>query len=94
MYWHHPPSAEENLQPRCFLIGQLTRPYIVEPDGDTGSFVVQFHPYGFLPSSPVPLKEMTNRPIAVNLLFKKDGQKLETEILNAKDTKERILIIE
>ena len=47
LYWHHPPNRERFLQPRCFLIGQLTRPYVVEPDGDTGTFVVQFHYFSF-----------------------------------------------
>ncbi|MEM7658378.1 MAG: DUF6597 domain-containing transcriptional factor, partial [Bacteroidota bacterium] len=49
LYWHHPEGRESFLQPRCFLIGQLTRPYVVEPAGDTGTFVVRFHPNGFLP---------------------------------------------
>ena len=55
LYWHHPQIGEKYLQPRCFLIGQLTQPYVVEPDGDTGTFVVQFHPNGFLPFSTIPM---------------------------------------
>jgi len=94
LYWHHPPSGNRFLQPRCFLIGQLTRPYIVEPDGDTGTFAVQFHPNGFIPFSTMPLKEMENKPISLQSLFGKSGQNLETKILTAKTTAERISIVE
>lgn len=94
LYWHHPPNEKKYLQPRCFLIGQLTRPYVVEPDGDTGSFVAQFHPNGFLPFATVPLKEMINRPIPLDFLFGESGKKLEHQILNAQNTEERITIIE
>lgn len=94
LYWHHPLNGARFLQPRCFLIGQLTRPYIVEPDGDTGSFVVQFHPNGFLPFTTIPLKEMTNTPVSLGHLYGELGQQLEENILSAETTTERITIIE
>jgi len=94
LYWHHPKKGESFLQPRCFLIGQLTRPYIVEPAGNTGSFVVRFHPNGFLPFTTIPIKEMENTPIPLVRLFGKKGQDLEVNILTANNTFERINIIE
>ena len=48
-YKHHSKSGLITTLPKCFLIGQLTEPYIIEPVGVTGSFVVQFKPNGFLP---------------------------------------------
>ena len=94
LYWHHPQKGEKYLQPRCFLIGQLTQPYVVEPDGDTGTFVVQFHPNGFLPFSTIPMKEMENKPVPISDLFGEKGSKLESSILSASTTKQRITIIE
>jgi len=94
LYWHHPPNGQRFLQPRCFLIGQLTRPYIVEPKGNTGSFVVRFHPHGFLPFTTIPIKEMENTPVALDRLFGEDGTALEQKILRAKKTEERITFIE
>jgi len=94
LYWHHPDKGARFLQPRSFLIGQLTRPYIVEPDGDTGTFVVRFHPNGFLPFTTMPIKEMENTPISLETLFGKEGQELEFKILNADAVLERIEIIE
>lgn len=94
LYWHHPENADSFLQPRCFLIGQLTRPYVVEPDGDTGTFVVRFHPNGFLPFATIPIKEMENKPVSLETLYGKEGQELEQTILTSNTTTERIKIIE
>jgi AraC-like DNA-binding protein len=93
-YKHHPNHGESIILPKCFLIGQLTRPYIVEPLGITGTFVVRFHPNGFLPFSTIPIKEMENTAIPLDKLFGKDGEEIGEKILNAKDTSERINLIE
>ncbi|GAA4237917.1 helix-turn-helix domain-containing protein [Postechiella marina] len=94
LYWHHPKNGKSFLQPRCFLIGQLTKPYVVEPKGETGTFVIRFNPNGFSPFTDIPVKEMENKPIAVKKIFGKKGEKLEQEIINAKNTHERINIAE
>lgn len=94
LYWHHPKSGKSFLQPRCFLIGQLTKPYIVEPAGETGTFVIRFNPNGFSPFTNIPIKEMENKPIALKELFGEKGKKLEQEILDAKNTSQRINIAE
>lgn len=41
------------VQPRCFVIGQLTRPLWIEPLGQTRIFAVRFQPHGLLPFLPV-----------------------------------------
>jgi len=94
LYWHHPEGGKRFLQPRSFLIGQLTRPYVVEPEGDTGTFVVRFHPNGFIPFTTIPIKEMENKPISINTLYGNAGDQLEHHILNAESTDRRIQIIE
>jgi AraC-like DNA-binding protein len=93
-YKHHPSNGESILLPKCFLIGQLTKPYVVEPIGVTGSFVVRFHPNGFVPFSTIPIKKMENTAVSLNELFGKEGHELGESILNAKSTSERISLIE
>ncbi|MFO0321684.1 MAG: DUF6597 domain-containing transcriptional factor, partial [Bacteroidota bacterium] len=93
-YRHHPNNGKSIILPKCFLIGQLTKPYVVEPLGITGSFVVRFHPNGFLPFSTIPIKEMENTAVPLDKLFGKDGKELGENILNAKNTSERINFIE
>jgi len=94
LYWHHPENKDSFLQPRCFLIGQLTRPYVVEPTGNTGTFVVRFHPNGFLPFATFPIKEMENTPVPLEQLYGEKGKELEEAILNALTTVDRISIVE
>jgi AraC-like DNA-binding protein len=72
----------------------LTQPYVIEPIGVTGSFVVQFKPNGFLPFTTIPIKELENTAIPLDKLFGKNGKNLGEQILNANSTIERIQIIE
>lgn len=93
-YRHHPKLGESIVLPKCFLIGQLTRPYIVEPLGVTGSFIVRFHPNGFLPFATIPIKDMENAAVPIGTLFGDEGREIGKKILKANDTSERILLIE
>ena len=94
VYKYHPEKGSCITLPRCFLIGQLTRPYEVEPTGETGTFFVCFHPDGFLPFATLPIKEMENTAVPLERLFGEDGQELERAILNAPATSERIELVE
>jgi hypothetical protein len=57
LYQHYPDAKNSVVLPKCFLIGQLTKPYEVEPTGETGTFFVCFHPNGFSPFTTIPIKE-------------------------------------
>ena len=93
-YKHHPKDEPSFLLPKCFLIGQLTQPYVVEPTGETGTFIVRFHPNGFLPFTNQTIKKMENKAIPLKDLYGKEGILLERNILNALHIDERIKIIE
>ncbi|OCK52966.1 AraC family transcriptional regulator [Chryseobacterium sp. CBo1] len=83
------------VQPRCFVIGQLTFPLEIEPTGITGIFSVRFQPNGFLPfNSTIPIKEMENRAVPLEELFGQDGQDLKNKICNAQSVQERIKLVE
>jgi AraC-like DNA-binding protein len=94
LYKHYTENGQSITLPRCFLIGQLTRPYEVEPTGETGTFFVCFHPNGFLPFTTIPIKDMENTAVPLEKLFGTDGQEIEQKILNAHSTSERIALIE
>lgn len=93
-YKNHSQNGEITILPKCFLIGQLTKPYVIEPVGVTGSFVVQFEPNEILPFTTIPIKEMENKAIPLDKLFGENRKKLGEQILNAYSTTERIKIIE
>lgn len=93
-YEHFTKSGESMLLPRCFVIGQLTRPYAVKPTGETGTFFVCFHPNGFLPLATFPIKEMENTAVSFEQMFGENGLEIGNQILNANSTTERIALIE
>ncbi|WBX97032.1 helix-turn-helix transcriptional regulator [Chryseobacterium gambrini] len=94
LYKQYLDNGNTITQPRCFVIGQLTRPLEIEPTGETGIFSVRFHSEGFLPFTTVPIKEMENTAVSLEKLFGKDGQEIGQQVLNANSTSERIKLIE
>lgn len=87
---------EENsiIQPRSFVFGQITKPLDIEPTGITNIFAVRFHPSGFLPFANVPLQQLENKAVALEVLFGTEGKTLFDEISNAVSVEERIKIVE
>lgn len=94
LYRQYTENGKSIIQPKCFVIGQLTRPLEIEPTGETGIFSVRFHPNGFLPFATIPIKEMENTAVSLENHFGKDGQEIEQKILAATSTSERIKLIE
>lgn len=94
LYKQYTENGNSIIQPKCFVIGQLTQPLEIEPTGETGIFSIRFHPEGFMPFATMPIKEMDNRAISLEQLFGKDGTEIESKILNAGTTSEKISRIE
>ena len=94
LYKHYTATGNCMELPKCFVIGQLTGPYEVEPAGETGTFFVCFQPNGFLPFATVPIREMENSAVPLDKLFGKEGQEIGQKILNASSAEERINLIE
>jgi len=94
LYRQYAENGKSIIQPKCFVIGQLTRPLKIEPTGETGIFSVRFHPNGFLPFATIPIKEMENTAVSLEKLFGNDGREIEQNILTATSTPERIKLIE
>ena len=94
LYRQYSENGNSNIQPKCFVIGQLTRPLEIEPTGETGIFSVRFRPNGFLPFATIPIKEMENTAVSLEKLFGQDGQEIEQKILKANSTSDRIKLIE
>jgi AraC-like DNA-binding protein len=94
LYKQYTENGHSIIQPRCFVIGQLTRPLEIEPTGKTGIFSVRFHPNGFLPFSTFPIRQMENTAFSMQELFEKDGLAIEEKILTAHSVSERITLIE
>lgn len=94
LYKQYTENGNSIIQPKCFVIGQLTRPLEIQPTGKIGIFSVRFHPDGFLPFTTIPIKEMENTAVSLEKLFGKDGQEIEQLILKTISTTEKIKRIE
>lgn len=83
------------IQPRAMVIGQITKPFFIEPTGYVNCFAARFYPYGFANVMPTPIQKLADKETPMSLLFgQKPSKELEQKIILANDTKERIEIIE
>jgi AraC-like DNA-binding protein len=81
------------IQPRCFVFGQITSPLEIAPTGVSGIIAARFHPDGFAPFASLPVNEMTNKAVALNLFFE-NADSFEKDVLIAPGNESRIKIIE
>ncbi len=83
------------IQPRQMLLGQITEQFYIKPTGYVNTFAVRFFPYGFANFIDIPLNELANKETPLNKLFGEEkSDNLSLEIIQAKNTTERINIIE
>src|SRR5690606_21973777 len=72
-----------------------TEPFYIEPTGYVNTFAIRFYPYGFANFVTEPIRNLANKETPLELLFEeKIAKKLEQKIIQAKDVKQRIEIIE
>ena len=88
-------NGHRELLPRCYIVGQKTKPIEVAATGDTGIIILCFHPWGAAPFFKLPLDELLNISLDLSLLL---GTRMiatiEARILGARDTAERVHLIQ
>ncbi len=94
LYRQYAEDGSFLVQPRCFVIGQLTRPLEIEASGVTGIFAIRFRPDGFRPFTTRSFKDMDNRAVALEDLFAAAGGELAIAVLAAATTAARIALVE
>jgi AraC-like DNA-binding protein len=72
-------EGQLKLQPRSFLVGQMTGPILISPTGPVQLLGIRFHPGGTLPFLRLPLHEITDQIVDLGGL----SSKLERELLGA-----------
>lgn len=70
-------DGQLKLQPRSFLVGQMTGPILISPTGPVQLLGIRFHPGGTLPFLRLPLHEITDQVVDLGAL----SSKLERELL-------------
>lgn len=82
-------------QPKAMVLGQIIKPFYIEPCGLVDTFAISFHPYGLSHFISKPIKELVDKETPIAQLFEpEEAEKLEKEIIEAGNTQERIKIIE
>ncbi len=83
------------IQPRAMVLGQTIEPFYIEPTGYVNTFAIRFYPYGFASFANIPIKDLANKETPIELLFgEKKANDLERKIIEAKNSNERIEVIE
>lgn len=82
------------IQPRCFVMGQLTEPLDIEALGQTGIFAVRFWPDGVSHFVGVDPEELANTAVAIDELWGGQAADLEDAILTSETTAQRIELVE
>lgn len=67
----------QELQPRNFLVGQMTGPILISPTGAVQLIGIRFHPGGTAPFVQLPLHEITDQVVELGSL----SSKLERDLL-------------
>ena len=83
------------LQPRAMIMGQISKPFIVEPTGHVHSIAARFYPYGFANLTTRPIAELANTETPLAEVFDPTrADELAAAVITAADTQQRISIIE
>lgn len=88
-------ETETIIQPRALVVGQISKPFVIEPTGYVNCFAVRFYPFGFANFITTPLKELENKETAIaQLIGEVPAMELEQKIFAAQTNEQRINIIE
>ncbi len=67
-FCQHNPNGHKNLQPRQFVVGQMTGPILISPTGRVELLGIRFHPGGTFAFLRVPMHEVTDQVIELGSL--------------------------
>ncbi len=83
------------IQPASFVMGQLTKPFFIEPTGDVDTFAARFYPGGFGHFVKIPLQDLSNKETEFSGMFDPNKAKdLVENIRESRNIADRISIVE
>jgi AraC-like DNA-binding protein len=93
--FHHWTEIEGwRLQPRSFVVGELTQFLLLQPTGLVATMGVRFRPGGAYRFLPLPLDLLTDNAVPTGDIWGRAGTYLEDEVLNARTDLERTRVVE
>lgn len=87
-------EADEYIEPNLIICGQQTFYYDLSLSGKTGMIIIAFKPYGANTFFNFPVSNLLNRNLSMHDLYVNQSDELEDKLLNLKNNKERITLLE
>ena len=83
------------LHPNAMVMGQRTKSFDILPTGNVDTFAICFYPIGFANFVKIPLENLVDKETPILELFGQvEAYKLEQQMIQAVDTRQRIDIVE
>lgn len=82
-------AGEWEIQPRSFVVGELTRFILLQPTGQVATMGVRFRPGGAYRFLPLPVHILTDGFVSTRDIWGRDGRLLEEAVLEARSRRER-----
>ena len=87
------PDGSFELQPRCFLYGQISEYIEIGPSGKSDITAVRFYPFGVYPVLHGPVQVLAGRLVTAAALFGAGGELLEQQLSASGSAAERLDIL-
>ncbi|HSE30971.1 MAG TPA: helix-turn-helix domain-containing protein [Pyrinomonadaceae bacterium] len=78
------------VQPRNFIVGQMTRPISISPTGPVQLIGIRFHPGGATPFFRLPMNELTNQVVELGSFARTLEAKLLSEAVHLPELKDKV----
>jgi AraC-like DNA-binding protein len=88
------PAHEWELQPRSFVVGELTRFILLQPTGPVDTMGVRFRPGGAYRFLPFPVDLLTDSFVSTGNIWGRDGEYLEERVLSVRSHQDRQQAVE
>lgn len=82
------------VQPRNFIVGQMTRPILISPTGPVQLIGIRFHPGGTAPFFRLPMKELTNQVVELGSFARTLEARLLSEALSLPELKDKVAALQ
>lgn len=82
------------VQPRNFIVGQMTRPISISPTGPVQLIGIRFHPGGTTPFFRLPMNVLTNRLVELGSFARTLEAKLISEAVHLPDLKDKVAALQ
>jgi len=93
------PFAQHELdsvtvQPRNFIVGQMTRPILISPTGPVQLIGIRFHPGGTRPFFGLPMREVTNQVVELGSFARSLEARLQSAASHLPDLQDKIAALQ